>query len=58
MNKKTKTEAGFISLETLIAAGFMLGIGIVGLIVFKDETAIITDAAMDKVSTSTVGLFD
>ena len=52
MNKmlnKIKESKGYVSIETIVVAGLVIGIGVVAFMAFQTKANTITNSALDKV---------
>ena len=56
MNKmlnKIKESKGYVSIETIVVAGLVIGVGVVAFMAFQTKANVITDGALDKVENAT-----
>ena len=55
MNKmlnKIKESKGYVSIETIVVAGLVIGIGVVAFMAFQTKANTITNSALDKVQSA------
>ena len=56
MNKmlnKIKESKGYVSIETIVVAGLVIGVGVVAFMAFQTKANTITNSALDKVQNAT-----
>lgn len=46
---KVKNSKGYVSIETIVVAGLVIGIGVVAFMAFQTKANTITNQALDKV---------
>lgn len=46
---KVKNSKGYVSIETIVVAGLVIGIGVVAFMAFQNKANGITNSALDKV---------
>lgn len=50
--KKIKNTKGYVSIETIVVAGLIIGMGVVALMAFQNKANNITNSALDKVESA------
>lgn len=61
MNKfltKIKKSKGYVSIETIIVAGLVIGVGVVAFIAFQGRANNITSSSLNKVDEATNQVYD
>ncbi|MDX5808582.1 hypothetical protein [Bacillus cereus group sp. BfR-BA-02730] len=53
MLKKIKNSKGYVSIETIIVAGLIIGLGVATVILFQNKGNTVTDKAMTNIDTAT-----
>lgn len=56
MNKmlaKIKESKGYVSIETIVVAGLVIGVGVVAFMAFQKKANKITNSSLDKVENAT-----
>ena len=56
MNKmlaKIKESKGYVSIETIVVAGLVIGVGVVAFMAFQNKANTMTNGSLNKVQTAT-----
>ncbi|MDF9599014.1 hypothetical protein P7D15_01115 [Bacillus cereus] len=53
MLKNIKNSKGYVSIETIIVAGLIIGLGVATVILFQNKGNTVTDKAMTNIDTAT-----
>lgn len=50
---KIKNSKGYVSVETIVVAGLVIGVGVVAFMAFQTKANTLTDSSLQKVQTAT-----